>query len=662
MSKGGGSAIRTKKLGVSGLAGSRMVPFMTPWLISVAVMPVALISHLAWGKDPSMIAVLAVGATVLTGATYATWGSRHEHTRVSATVFAGGVLGWLVFATANKPWSPAMLNAWAIGGIFISLLWNIRHGSLSAHHEHDKPSNNKDGLFERVQSLSNSRTKRIKESEGRVEAKIQMKPGEGTVGAVQADKATIASAVGMGEDEVTVTPVPGRADQVRLTFQLTDALKKAVRWPGCSAPGRSIADAPLSPGMRSSGEALAMWIVGSSDPDNPRPLAHTLCTGVTGAGKTETIVTTIIDMRSRIDVVPIVADPEKFKQGFGAIEHALGLAVDGEEEVHQFIRNLPDAIKYRAHVLGGLMRKDGTVGYQQWEPECWTLHGIPLLFIDIEEAATVLSGNDEFDQAIRTARSVGFSLCASMTTAHHSNIERKTRGQFTNSLTHGCVENYDARFALSAGTLEKGADPTKWRNNYPGSLYAELVGSDQDVWADEARSYYLSREQKQAELAASKEAGFWATIDAGTMSYLTRGLRGPEEAPGEAQEQGVEQEAAGQDWTAVGNEDGETVDITMGIPAPKYDTVFPLRDPDPDDKPSTEAARALLESKINDLELGGQLVINYADLSDLPALTGRSRAWVYGELNRLVEHGRLTQVDGKPPYRIRARILNGHHS
>jgi hypothetical protein len=657
MSKsGGGSKTRISKPSADGLG-----PFVTPWLISLAVMPVALVSHAAWGQDPTMVAVLAVVATVLTGATYATWNKRHEHTRMAATVFAGGALGWVVFATANDPWGHTMRNAWAIGGIFVSLLWNIRHGSLSAHQENDKPSNDKDGLFEKVQSLSGSRTKKIKEQTGRVEAKIQMKPGEGTVGAVQADKANIASAVGMGEDEVTVSGVPGRADQVKLTFQLTETLKKAVRWPGCSAPGRSIADAPLSPGMRSGGEPLAMWLVGSSDPDNPRPLPHTLCTGVTGAGKTETIVTTIIDMRSRIDVVPIVADPEKFKQGFGAIEHALGLAVDGEAEVHQFIRNLPDAIKYRAHLLGGLMRKDGTVGYQQWEPECWTLHGIPLLFIDIEEAATVLSGNDEFDQAIRTARSVGISLCASMTTAHHSNIERKTRGQFTNSLTHGCVEQYDARFALSSGTLEKGADPTKWRNNYPGSLYAELVGSNPEIWADEARSFYLSREQKQAELKASQEAGYWATCDTGTMQYLTRGLTAPEAAaPGT--DEGEEQEAAVQDWSAVGNEDGEAVDITMAIPAPKYDGVFPLRpEPDPETRLTTEQARALLESKIDELEAGGQLEVTFADLNDLPGLTGRSRAWVYEELKRLTRDGRLSQVDGKPPFRIKARILNGSH-
>jgi hypothetical protein len=273
---------------------------------------------------------------------------------------------------------------------------------------------------------------------------------------------------------------------------------------------------------------------------------------------------------------------------------------------------------------------------------------MPLLFIDIEEAATVLSGNDEFDQAIRTARSVGISLCASMTSAHHSNIERKTRGQFTNSLCHGAVEHYDARFALSAGTLEKGADPTKWRNNYPGSLYGELVGTDPEKWAEEARAYYLSREQKQAELAASKAAGYWATIDPGTLAYLSRGLSAdPVKAPAAAVAGDME-------------DPFEEVDVSMPIARPKNDVVFALRPPETEERMSREQAVALLESKIDELETRGQMEINFSDLNDLPGLVGRTRQWVYNELNRLVEEGRLTQVNGKPPYYIRARVSNGH--
>lgn len=657
--KSGGSAVRTKRLGVGELAGSRLMPYLTAPLICIGTMLVALIAHWQWGQDKVMIAVMSIGAVLLTAATWSLWKRRHEHSRNAATIFAGAVLGWLVFATASSPVSPVMLKSWIMGGLFVSAVWGIRHAAFSPHHEDDKAAGENDSLLAKISSLKGARVKSTDETPGRVAAKIQMPKGQAVAGDVQMDKARIASAVAMGEDEITITGVPGRADQVTLAFQLTEKLKKSVRWKGPSAAGQSIAAAPLVPGERADGSDLGMWIVGSGDPDNPRPLPHTLTTGVTGAGKTETIVTAIIDMRWRIDVVPIVADPEKFKQGFGAIEHALGMAIDGEEDTNQFIRNLPDAIKYRAHILGGLTRGDGTVGYQQWEPECWTLHGIPLLFIDIEEAATVLSGNDEFDQAIRTARSVGISLCASMTSAHHSNVERKTRGQFTNSLCHGAVENYDARFALSAGTLEKGADPTKWRNNFPGALYGELVGTNQDSWAVEARAYYLSREQKQAELAASQAAGCWATIDPGTMAYLARGLaayQAPAAAPvGEDMEE-----------TQVNDlvnpfENDEEVDITVPIARPRHDVVFALKPPEKERRLSTEEARDLLESKIDALEAEGKTEITYTDLSDFPGPPeGRTRTWIIGELGRLVEAGRLTQNDGpKTPYFIRSRVLNG---
>jgi hypothetical protein len=640
------------------------MPYLTAPAICVLAMPVALIAHVAWGDDRVMIAVMAIGSTLLIGSIPILWKRRHEHTRNAAAVFGTFVLGWVVFATASNPVSPAMLKSWAMGTIFVSLLWGIRHAAMSPHHEDDKPGGSQDILGGKISSLKNSKVKATKETPGRVEAKIQMPQGEGTSADVQMDRVRIASAVGMGEEEVTVTGVPGRADQVTLAFQLTENMKKSVKWTGPSAPGRSIADAPLVPGRRANGEPLNMWIVGSNDPDEPRPLPHTLATGVNGSGKTETLKTLIVDMRWRTDVVPVVAGPDgKFQQDFGEVRKALGLEVVGVENVNQFIRNLPDAIAYRQQMFGELVRADGTTGYAQWEPEVFTLHGFPLLFVDIEEAADFLSrGDEEFDEAIRKARSAGIALCASMQTAHHSNIERKTRGQFTNSLCHGCVEAYDARFSLSSGTLERGADPTKWRNNYPGSLYGELVGTDPESWAEEARAFYLSRAQKIAELDASQAAGHWAQIDEGTLRYLSRGLTSSDGGPvASAPAEPEDDNSQVSDLTRIIDTEGTEVDVTVPIGRPQHDVVFALRPPE-DEAPklTVEQARELVESKIDELETRGQMEINFSDLAELPGLTGRSRPWVYAELKRLVDGGRLTQVDGKLPYYIKARISNGH--
>lgn len=648
------SPIRTKRLGVGGLAGSRLMPYLVAPSISILVMPVALLTHWQWGRDGVMIAVLATGATLLVGATHVMWKRRHEHTRNAATLFAATVLGWLVFATASNPLSRAMVQSWILGSIFVSAVWGIRHAALSPHHENDKPSGSSDGLMERISSLKNGKVKSVDEKPGRVAAKVQLPHGEATAEEVQMDRSRIASAVGMGTEEVTVTGVPGDASQVSIAFQLTESLRKSVRWPGASAPGASIADAPLRIGQRGSGTPMELWIVGNDDPENPRPLPHTLVTGVNGSGKTETWKTAIVEMRWRTDVVPVVAGPEgKVIQDFGPIQHALGLMVTGEENVEQFIRNIPDAVAYRQGLFGALTRGDGTKGYSQWEPEVYTLHGIPLLSIDLEEAADFLSGNDEFDEGIRKARSAGMPLTASMQTAIHSNIDRKTRGQFTNSLVHGCVEQYDARFALSSGTMEKGADPTKWRNNYPGSLYGELVGTNQETWAEEGRAFYLSRAQLLAELDASKAAGYWAELDEGTRQLLMRGIN-LDGAPAEPEADDEEETKTVN--TVRAGEDGEEIDGSQPIKAPAYAMEFPA----PEDRLTTEQARGALEKKIDELEAAGQTMITFADLSEIPALVGRSPAWVYAELKRLTEAGRLTQNDGKPPYYIRARVLNGH--
>ncbi len=663
--KRGGSRISTR-LGFAGMTGNRMMPYFVPWLVCLAAMPVALLLHWAWHGEGVQTALLAAGATGLTLYVHMVWGRRHRHTQVTATAFTGAVSGWIVLAVASDPVRPGMVQAWLMGSLFLSVAWCVRHAALSPHHEDDKSGAGQDSLLDRVSALRGGRVRKVKETPGRVEAEIQMVPGEGSVGAVQAEKGTIASLAQVGENEVSVSAVSGRADRVSIAFQITEALRKSVKWTGPSAPGQSIAAAPLRPGERQDGKPLDLWLVGSEDPDNPRPLPHTLTTGVTGSGKTETVKTAIVDLRTRIDSVPIVADPEKFMQGFGDMKHALGLYFDGEEETHQFIRNLPDAIKYRASVFGSLTRADGGQGYSQWVPELWTHHGIPHLFVDVEEAATVLSGNDDFDQAIRTARSVGISLMASMTSAHHTNVDRKVRGQFTNSLCHGAVEIYDARFALSAGSLEAGADPTKWRNNYPGSLYAELVGTPPEEWTGEARAYYLSRQQKLLELDRSKAAGWWADIDEGTRAYLVRGIA-RYQADGEppADDEYEEDEDMAQPYGEVSAsalrtlDDGATVDITQPLAAPMVSMMF--RQPEPV-RLTTEQARAALEGRIDELEAAGKAHVEFADLAQIPTLVGRSRGWVYLEFQRLVEAGRLTSHDGKPPFYIRPRVGNGHRT
>lgn len=637
--------------------------YLNPWLTGVAMIPTAEALHLAWGDQPVMPALLGVASAVVTYAVNRMWSRRHEHTRILATAYAASASMWCTIATPVGFTVP-MWDAWGLGTLVLSALWNLRFASFSPAHEHDKSGSGHDPVFEGIGSLKGARMRRMKvdQQNGRVEVEVQLKPGESTTAAVQGDRDLLASKVGMAPSAVTVKAGrDGAADSAVITFQAQQELGEALPWPGPGRLGRSVADEPAHLGGRTDGTPLDMWVVGKDDPKNPRPLPHTLYSGVNGSGKTETAKNVIVSLRECRDAVPIVADPVKFKQSFSDVEDALGLAAVNETQSKQLIRNLPEAIRYRANLLGSLTRSDGSPGYSQWEPECWTLHRVPLLYVHLEEAADVLSEmDDEFDRAIRTARSVGISLGASLQSAGHYNIARQTRGQFTNSLTHGCVEDQDAKFTLSEGSRDAGADPKKWRNNYPGSCYGELVGTPQSSWAVDARAYYVTRQQRREAILASKAHGHWATIDPGTLEILGRGIL-PVQKPAAVQEP----DDAGESVYAPAQPlDGPPIEDALYA---SMDPAQPLERPTGNPvelaprKERTDFAAAAVElaRKIRERAVQEQLEIAYADLGDLTSGLGVSRAWIYKQLGALEDSGVLERVGtgGMPPWRINPAAL-----
>lgn len=640
---------------------------LQPWAIAGAALPAAFVAHPFVAHDPMLTAGMGAVSVVLTGVTRLTWKNRHEYTRTLATVFVGSVTGWFTLA-AGDGIDSGMVKLWALGGIALSAAWNLRHFAMSPQHDADKAEGTKDPLFGKVAALAGGRTRKIKESgANRLEAEVQLKPGEGTAEDVVSARTNIASAVGMGAEDVTVTPVRGRADRVRLAFQPSDTALQVRTWEGPSAPGSSVHDSPLIYGVRPDGSVMGAWVCGDDALTDPRPLGHFLVTGAPNAGKTEAVKTIIIEGRTRKDFCAVVGDPDKFEQSFGEIADTLSIAAKGPQQTSRLVRNLPDAIRYRAELLGTLERSDGTRGYPQWEPECWTKHRIPVVLVDIEEAATVLSSvDDEFDTAVRTARSVGIVIVASMQSAHHQNIDRKTRGLFANALTFGLMEDFDAKFALSPKTREAGADPTKWGANKPGMHYAEVVGTPDTVWPQEGRAYRLTRAQKREILDRYRDQA--AVLDPGTAMALGAGIVMPDakltarlpiitdDPETDPEEEGMDEEEQVTDYHAIQTEDG-AVDITQPIASHVSTVPFQLRPKKSD--VSKEQAQAIVAQRLDDLEEAGRDDVTFDDLADLVVDTGRSRQWMYGELKRLVEEGRLTTDSGRPPYRIKRRKING---
>jgi hypothetical protein len=621
----------------------RITSYVLPWAITGAAWPLALVLHFVIGDSPLWMSFLALGFAYLAYVTWSTWAVRRQETRTMVTVFVVTVLTWELFAITIRPWQADVFKAWAIGGLVLSVAWCVRHAGLSGVRDSDKSpeTSGNDGLLAKVRAFKDARVGKVTESEQELRARVHL-DAPTTAKEAQDAREQIAAVAGVGADQVKVLKVAGHEGQVDVAFTRAAGSSKPAVWTGPRHLGASIADYPIWLGGRTDGSDINWWIVGSEDDENPRPLAHTKCTGMTGAGKTETICTAILQMRERTDVVPVVGDPAKFQQSFGDIEEVLGLAAKTRETTEQLVRNLIPLIEYRAGLFGTLTRADGKVGYKQWVPEMYTLHGIPAIFLDIEEAADVMMVvDDEADEALRKLRSVGVHFCASMQTMPHNKISRETRGHFAQSLAHGQKEFQDAKYSLEAETLEAGADPTKWANNSPGSLYAEVTGTDKVHWSADGRAPRVNTAAREEMKQVTRP--YWAELDAGSFRILAEGVVDEEAAPAAVEatlEDDVDTDFAQVSDLNTVSDDG--IDTSEPLAAPRgAEVTFAA----PATSRMSEAdARAELLNRLEILRQSGQQNVSVEDLMDLPELTGWPRGWVYAEVESLADEGLLKRV------------------
>lgn len=624
----------------------RVVSYVLPWVIVVAVWPLAGVLHLVIGSSPLWVGFLALGLAYLAYVTWKNWAVRRKETRNTVMVFAVATLTWTLFAVAVSPVQVDIFKAWAIGGLVLSAAWCIRHAALSGVRDVDKSAeeNTGDGLFSKVRAFKDAKLGKVTETPDELRARVHL-DAPTTAKEAQDARDQIAAVAGVGADQVKVIKVPGDESQVDVAFTRAPGKAKPVVWTGPRHPGKSIADAPIWLGRRTDGSDIGWWIVGSDDDENPRPLAHTKCTGMTGSGKTETICTAILQMRERIDVVPVVGDPAKFQQSFGDIEEVLGLAAKTRPATEQLVRNLVPLIEYRAGLFGALTRSDGKVGYKQWVPELYTLHGIPAMFLDIEEAVDVINAVDEeLDEALRKLRSIGVHLCASAQTMPHDNIPRKTRGQFAQSLAHGQKEDQDARYSLERETLEAGADPTKWANNAPGSLYAEVTGTDKEHWPVDGRAPRVKTADREEMIETTRP--YWAKMDEGSYRILAAGVVDEYAEMDEAMErfQKGREDTVDEDFAGTGNLDvtsDDGIDTGEPLAPPRGGRTITLCEPVNVNRMTEEDARAELLNRIGILASGDENQVTFEALEDIPQLVGRPSGWVYFELERLTELGVL---------------------
>lgn len=634
----------------------RVIPYLTPWAVGLITLPIGAALH--WkASSPLMVVVVTTCAGVLTWATYRLWDRRHVYTQRLATAYAGAMALWLVI-TAAVGVGP-LLTPWAILWIMTSLLWNIRVGSLNVTNKHDKIAGDPETAWAPIRALKGVKTKSAKliKDEGgvfpKVRIRLQHAPGKTTTSDVQEVRDKVAGRFAVGPDDVTVRPVRGRADQTDIEIRKDSPTKKVIMWQGPYGVGQSIADSPVRIGRRSGGGLFEFWIVG--DDEVSRPLPHTIVSGMNGSGKSEAMIIADLEIRARTDALSVVANPVKFQIDFGDVADMYPIAAEGEQQTRQLIDNLPEVGEYRAWLLGRL-------GYKQWEPECYTKHGIPLVMIRIEEASSVVAQNKAFKRATETFRALGMPLIVSMQVAVFRNIEREARSQFANSIAFGVADMQDAKFVLTDQTLQAGANPTMWKNNEPGRCYGELTGFPPEMWPEDARAEKATRAMKRAAIDATR--AHWAHLDEGTAARLGKGIFVPDSsvtAPVRA--------LSLVDTVPDLSKSGGASDPIMGkVPADTSDRNVKMNgyvDRDmsdgqrpafgvipggqPDKRMPTDDVRELIEATIDDLERDRRdKIITPKDFDQLVEISGRRPQWIYYELDRHVKIGRLENIDGKP--------------
>lgn len=631
----------------------RVIPYLTPWAVGLITLPIGAALH-QWASGALWAAVVTLCAGVLTWATYRLWDRRHVYTQRLATGYAG-VLGlWTVLAQAVGV--SLIITVWAVVWAMTSLLWNIRLGSITVTNKHDKIAGDPETAWAPIRALKGIKTKSAKLVKGddenaapKVKIRLQHSPGQTTTSDVQDMRDKVASRFAVGPDDVTVRPVRGRADQTDIEIRKDNPTKSVIVWAGPYGVGQSIADSPLRIGRRSGGSPFAFWIVG--DDEVSRPLPHTIVSGMNGSGKSEAMIIADLEIRARTDALSVVANPVKFQIDFGDVADMYPIAAEGDQQTRQMIENLPETGEYRAWLLGRL-------GYKQWEPECYTRHGIPLVMIRIEEASSVIAKNTAFKRATETFRALGMPLVVSMQVAVFRNIEREARSQFANSIAFGVADMQDAKFVLTDQTLSAGADPTLWKNNEPGRCYGELTGFPSDMWPEDARVEKATRAMKRAAIEATRP--HWAQLDEGTALRLGRGIFRPDSSvtaplprlgpttPVEDKPTVVDLDSRRHNYVdrhMPPDDPGMSGQVSDLSEAPTVPFGVVPSDA-PGQRMPTEDVRDLIVGTIDDLERARpDKIITTKDFESLIEASGRTTSWIYYELDRWVKRGRLEKID-----------------
>lgn len=449
-----------------------------PWALCVALLPLGLGMHLAWGSNPSAAPVAASGLTLgVVGMCAYTWRAGRARGpllrgHAVASVAVGGA--WLFAALLAGPFTRPVIDLWVAVLLTGGISFNIRHG-LRGHGE-DGTGRGWDDLAAKV-GLAKSRVLDIRSSGATVQATIEADRGAQSSGHITAAAGAITSLVGVPANGFRSTPDPDDAARAQVTIVTKDLLSAPTPWRGLSAPGRSIIE-PMDLGVRESGDPLQVQLPG--DMRIQRPPLNVLIAGMTQTGKSHVGRIITAEVLSRSDAEMHIVNTVKGAQFLGPFTGHPNLHVYRDlQTAHQGLEALLKRIAERAEHLGQR-------GLDGWQPGCGLVYEVWL----IEEMAAVIPRSRVFVQIAQQCASTGVSVIASGQRVTTESIPSDARKQMGAAIQFGCrKESREQDYAISEGVIKAGAQPWLWGNSRQGYCYAEIPGTDPDLWSAPARTF-----------------------------------------------------------------------------------------------------------------------------------------------------------------------------
>ncbi|WP_371614771.1 plasmid transfer protein TraB [Streptomyces sp. NBC_00454] len=643
--------------GIKGYLLHRAKPYLPPWLGVGAVGTTSTIGHLVWAEDVGMGIGLTLGSVTLTVATWWAAKTTGRERRIHSAITVAAASAWTTHAVAFGP-TPV---PFVVGGVVIALSWNIRQ-TMRRDPDGARSAASDGGLMEKI-GLAKAKMGQAKVEANRVTVPIALEPGKQTNDDMAKALGNVASALDVPATAIRYLPDPDSARRGELIIVPMDMLADTVRWEevGPSLPGGSITD-PLVLGVYDDGQPLMLWLPG--DPEQQRNATHLLIAGMTGAGKGDGALNLMTEILSRRDVIFWLSDPKGF-QDFRPLLPAMDWAVDGNG-TETMVEAVVPAIQARTAWLGGH-------NYRQWcaeaaETQTDPAHscrkdrtpcgcpGLPFHVTWFEEAGVSLGllGDDAFNSIANLARSAGMAIVISLQRASHDQISTTTRDALGGRLCFGVPNATAAGFMLPDAVIDAGAAPERWSNRRPGYCYLVAPGIDDARSSSPGRTRWFT----PSAISLMETVADWNARHGAKVDFITAGAAAM--AVGKAyterarhQEENPEPNEDDEE-TAVSRLDDEDLDIDpreeLPQPGPGEENVV-FGQPDGADL-SREEARTVLQEIVAEFEANGTMVIGVKEVMEHGDRLGRKRGWVSGELQQLLDGGRLAITSKPGRYRI----------